>query len=128
MSHKYQQSFTTPDNFQNILRDFAREVLRAQPSNVYEFGYLYFTRMANDANDPMFSRHKNIHQDRIIDISPKEAPKEEQNVALPMQDSKSQTSAPQSSDELKDRLIRHFATIDPTGIGASTPSNIKKVS
>ena len=31
-----------PKGFQNILEGLAREVLRAQPENVYEFGASYF--------------------------------------------------------------------------------------
>ncbi|KAL3886899.1 hypothetical protein ACJMK2_026859 [Sinanodonta woodiana] len=34
-----------PKGFQNILEGLAREVLRNQPSNIYEFGNLYFERL-----------------------------------------------------------------------------------
>jgi hypothetical protein len=46
MSSKYQKTFTTPDNFHQVLKDFTREVLRVQPPNIYEFGYKYFTDLA----------------------------------------------------------------------------------
>ena len=34
-----------PKGFQNILEGLAREVLRAQPSDIYAFGAVYFENM-----------------------------------------------------------------------------------
>ncbi|KAF0972109.1 hypothetical protein FDP41_009805 [Naegleria fowleri] len=48
MSHKYQKDFSFPPKFQETLRDFTREVLRVQPSNIYRFGYDYFTKLAKE--------------------------------------------------------------------------------
>ncbi|KAG2383434.1 hypothetical protein C9374_004105 [Naegleria lovaniensis] len=48
MSHKYQKDFSLPPKFQETLRDFTREVLRVQPSNIYRFGYDYFTKLAKE--------------------------------------------------------------------------------
>lgn len=31
-----------PTNFKNLITDFAREVIRNQPKNIYEFGANYF--------------------------------------------------------------------------------------
>ena len=42
MASKYIQKYPVPQGFPDILHDFAREVLRDQPENIYEFGYLYF--------------------------------------------------------------------------------------
>jgi hypothetical protein len=45
MASKYLQKYPVPQGFPDILHDFAREVLRDQPDNIYEFGYLYFKAM-----------------------------------------------------------------------------------
>ena len=42
MASKYLQKYPVPEDFGDILHDFAREVLRDQPENIFEFGYLYF--------------------------------------------------------------------------------------
>ena len=48
MSHKYQKDFSLPANFQDTLRDFTREVLRTQPSNIYRFGFEYFMNLSKE--------------------------------------------------------------------------------
>jgi hypothetical protein len=35
-----------PDEFPEILKSFTREILRNQPSNIYEFGANYFAEMS----------------------------------------------------------------------------------
>ena len=47
MAHRYQQHFSLPENFHEMLKGFTREVLRDQPSNIYDYGLEYFTRLAN---------------------------------------------------------------------------------
>uniref|UniRef100_A0A7S0RF79 EF-hand domain-containing protein n=1 Tax=Chlamydomonas leiostraca TaxID=1034604 RepID=A0A7S0RF79_9CHLO len=42
MSTKYQKPYTIPEGFPALLKGFTREVLRAQPENIYEFGAQYF--------------------------------------------------------------------------------------
>lgn len=42
MASKYLQLFPVPEDFPRIFHDFAREILRDQPKDVIEFGYLYF--------------------------------------------------------------------------------------
>ncbi len=39
---RYSRRFTLPDGFPAVVKDFAREVLREQPVNIYEFGAQYF--------------------------------------------------------------------------------------
>lgn len=39
-----------PDEFPEILKSFTREILRNQPSNIYEFGANYFAEMSAQAN------------------------------------------------------------------------------
>jgi len=42
MASKYNQKFNIPTDFPNVLHDFAREVLRDQPENIYEYAAEYF--------------------------------------------------------------------------------------
>ena len=37
-----------PKGFQNILEAFAKEVLRQQPANIYEFGAVFFEEMVKE--------------------------------------------------------------------------------
>ena len=50
MASKYLQTFPIPQDFHSILEDFSREILREQPTNLVEFGALYFK--AKEANKP----------------------------------------------------------------------------
>ena len=45
MASKYLQKYPVPDQFADLLHDFAREVLRDQPENIYDFGFAYFKAM-----------------------------------------------------------------------------------
>ena len=45
MASKYRKKFTVPENFQEFLADYTREVLRDQPQDIVEFSYLYFKAM-----------------------------------------------------------------------------------
>ena len=42
MASKYLQKFSVPDNFYEILHDFAREVIRDQPEDITEYGSLFW--------------------------------------------------------------------------------------
>ncbi len=42
MASKYLQKYPVPQGFPDILHDFAKEVLRDQPDNLTEYGWLYF--------------------------------------------------------------------------------------
>ena len=55
MASKYIQKYPVPQGFPDILHDFAREVLRDQPENIYEFGYLYFKAM-EEVSEYIYSR------------------------------------------------------------------------
>jgi len=48
MSSRYQKAFTIPDGFPAILKSFTREILRAQPVNIYEFGARYFAELVEE--------------------------------------------------------------------------------
>jgi hypothetical protein len=45
MASKYLQKFPIPGEFPDMLHDFAREVLRDQPEDIYEYGAAYFKAM-----------------------------------------------------------------------------------
>lgn len=45
MSSKYQKLFTVPEGFPAVLKAFTREILRAQPPSLYDFGAEYFARL-----------------------------------------------------------------------------------
>ena len=42
MASKYLKKFKVPNNFENILSDFAKEILRNQPKDIVDFGIEYF--------------------------------------------------------------------------------------
>ena len=42
MASKYIQKYPIPGEFPELLHDFAKEVLRDQPDNIYEYGAAYF--------------------------------------------------------------------------------------
>ena len=45
MASKYAKTFVVPTDFPNLIHDFARDVLKDQPENIYEFGAAYFKAM-----------------------------------------------------------------------------------
>ena len=45
MSERYQRAFAVPEDFPALLKTFTREILRAQPENLYEFGARYFAEL-----------------------------------------------------------------------------------
>ena len=45
MASKYIQKYPIPGAFPEVLHDFAREVLRDQPENIYEYGAQYFAAL-----------------------------------------------------------------------------------
>ena len=47
MASKYQKRVGLPEEFPTLLKDFTREVLRAQPADVYRFGAKYFEDVAH---------------------------------------------------------------------------------
>ena len=42
MASKYIKKFKVPNGFENILSDFAKEILRNQPKDIIQFGIEYF--------------------------------------------------------------------------------------
>lgn len=50
MSSKYATQFKIPEGLLKLTKDFAREVLRAQPKNILEFGLEYFQELLKAQN------------------------------------------------------------------------------
>ena len=49
MPSKYGASYSVPNEFPSLLKAFTREVLRAQPHDIYEFGAQYFSELLAQA-------------------------------------------------------------------------------
>jgi len=49
MASKFKTTHSIPTEFPDILKDFVREILRAQPPNIFSFGAEYFREKANSA-------------------------------------------------------------------------------
>ena len=49
MASKYLKRFQVPNNFENILSDFAKEILRNQPKDIIQFGIEYFKGLETNA-------------------------------------------------------------------------------
>ena len=49
MPSKYGKQYAVPKEFPSVLKSFTREVLRAQPQDIYEFGAQYFTELLAQA-------------------------------------------------------------------------------
>ena len=45
MASKYIQKYPIPGDFPELLHDFAREILRDQPENIFEYGAQYFAAL-----------------------------------------------------------------------------------
>lgn len=59
MTSAYQKKFAMPEGFPMVLKDFTREVLRADlqdPAGIYEFGARYFSQMASGEGGGAASR------------------------------------------------------------------------
>ena len=53
MASTYLQKFPIPGDFPDMLHDFAREVLRDQPEDIYEYGAAYFKAMEEVSRPPL---------------------------------------------------------------------------
>jgi Ca2+-binding EF-hand superfamily protein len=65
MSSKFAKQYAIPSEFPEILKEFTREVLRAQPADVYEFGAKYFERKAQGLPDEVGARGGPMGQDEL---------------------------------------------------------------
>lgn len=56
MASKFLPKYPVPEDFPDILHKFAREVLRDQPENIYEYGAQYFRAIYEVSLEPMRRR------------------------------------------------------------------------
>jgi len=71
MPSKYGKEFAVPKEFPSVLKAFTREVLRAQPDNIYEFGSQYFTELldqAQAAQDAANSGVRRLSPEELTDL------------------------------------------------------------
>ena len=48
MASSYMNKYEVPPTFQEILRDFTMEILKDQPTNIYEYGAQFFAAIDED--------------------------------------------------------------------------------
>ena len=76
MSSKYSQQFDVPEGFPDLLRDFTREVLRAQPAGdvaILEFGEQFFKQLAKKRDEIAFTNDDSETPLQQEEINPSEA-------------------------------------------------------
>eukprot|EP00891_Asterochloris_glomerata_P006962 jgi/Astpho2/6962/Aster-x0296 len=95
----YQREYDIPQEFPAVLKGFAREVLRAQPDNIYEFGARYFQELKEQhAHAPGQAAHSAVQL---------------------MQDMK--------AAELQAQLLQQCTVADPNGVGTVDRSKLKQI-
>lgn len=70
MASKYIGLFPVPKTFPEILHDFAKEVIRVQPEDIYDFGIEYFKALENNIplNYPEKNETENIQEQKEMVI------------------------------------------------------------
>eukprot|EP00899_Mesostigma_viride_P008461 jgi/Mesvir1/17616/Mv08842-RA.1 len=106
MSSRYQKQFPIPEGFPTLLKDFAREILRNQPRNIYEFGATYFADLLKKSQNP----------DRG---DPEQAP------AAAGEPVNATPSQPQN--EFAGLLMKHFREADAEGTGMLRMPRVKQI-
>jgi len=61
MASKYLQKYPIPGSFPDLLHDFAREVLRDQPEDIYDFGAEYFRAIEEVSKYVLAHSRASIH-------------------------------------------------------------------
>lgn len=84
MSSKYQKPLTIPAAFPELLKGFTREVLRAQPDNIYEFAAQHFQHLLelrDDANPASAQKLQNAVQQGPAPVQGVQATAQSLNIA-----------------------------------------------
>lgn len=115
MSSAYQKPYTIPPGFPELLKKFAREILRTQPDNIYEFGAKYFEELkAQGADDAARAGDQGGAADGDLAAEIKEAA-----ASLPLE---SMTTA-----ELEPIIMKLFLSADQDGSGYLDRLELKHV-
>ena len=69
MASKYLQKYPVPAEFQQILADFTREVLRDQPTNIIEYAAKYFEMLEKGDKLEFNSKHNVSKDDKKYELS-----------------------------------------------------------
>ncbi|GAX81847.1 hypothetical protein CEUSTIGMA_g9275.t1 [Chlamydomonas eustigma] len=69
MSSKYQKPYTIPEGFPELLKSFTREILRAQPDNIYEFGAQYFSEVLANQGAPQYQGVADVGPEGVETLS-----------------------------------------------------------
>lgn len=91
------KKYPVPEDFRSLLHDFAREVLRDQPSNLNEYGFLYFKSLEEGTDF--------TYRDRKVKPTPKSG--QRRPVAKP-KEADNKPAPPAADGRLdRDRLNQH---------------------
>lgn len=82
---KYETTLTVPAEFPAVLKDFAREVLRQQPENIYNFGVEYFDYIIQHGHHNHFTYSKSRAKSGSTHVSrlPPNHPQQQQQPQQP---------------------------------------------
>lgn len=62
MPSKYGKGYKVPSEFPSLLKAFTREVLRAQPADIYEFGAEYFSELLAQSEAAQNEQSQRVHR------------------------------------------------------------------
>ncbi|CAM9177686.1 unnamed protein product, partial [Discosporangium mesarthrocarpum] len=125
----YAQTFEIPKEFPEILREFAKEAIRHQPSDIYRFGYEYFQNLSSRKVKEIFmdsSANSNIPRDTVADTTQGfaaiNASDEMGLIALGdvhevKEEDASDGADPKEAEQLQDRMSVLFSQADADGNG-----------
>ena len=69
MVSKFIAKYPVPEDFPDLLHDFAREVLRDQPENIYEYGAQYFKALYTVSKDSYLKPQSQIKMQALHRIN-----------------------------------------------------------
>ena len=101
MSSKYQKSYAIPEGFPELLKGFAREALRSQPPDLFEFGAIYFSKLVETRREAALQAEVNASAPDSGDAN----------------DFGDDIMRPLSDGELQDKIFELFLAADADGSG-----------
>lgn len=106
MASKYLKKFPVPEQFPEILHDFAREILRDQPEDILDYGFQYFKAMSENSTFDYKNKGKNIPPEasrRVQDKAPT-GPKQEEKPKEEPKKEETETKAEDKKEEPQSRV------------------------
>ncbi|CAM9731190.1 unnamed protein product [Scytosiphon promiscuus] len=129
----YAKAFEIPEDFPAILREFAKEAIREQPTDIYKFGLEYFEKLSSVAVKERFIEHapdenaddglpgESADDLGVITLGVNEVPNEQSG------ESASGDSNQISTDVLMDRVALLFQEADTDGNGTLSRTEFQQV-